>query len=62
LDQIPADGFKAIAGGHGSKADLAALWGAGTGMLQEIMKRVGSQLLYPIPIKAEARVMATLAD
>ncbi|NMB86470.1 MAG: hypothetical protein GYA29_09575 [Methanothrix sp.] len=30
--------------------------------LQEIMERIGSQLLYPVPVKAEAVVLATLAD
>jgi DNA polymerase I-like protein with 3'-5' exonuclease and polymerase domains len=29
--------------------------------LKEIMERVGSQLLFPIPVKAEVKVMATLA-
>ena len=31
-------------------------------MLQEIMERIGSQLLYPVPVKAVAKVMSTLAD
>lgn len=31
-------------------------------MLQEIMERIGSQLLYPVPVKAEAKVLTTLAD
>jgi DNA polymerase-1 len=31
-------------------------------MLQEVMEGVGSQLLYPVPVKAEAKVLATLAD
>jgi DNA polymerase I-like protein with 3'-5' exonuclease and polymerase domains len=31
-------------------------------MLQEIMERIGSQLLYPVPVKAKAKVMTTLAD
>lgn len=30
--------------------------------LQEIMERIGSQLLHPVPVVAEAKVMATLAD
>ncbi|HPC90589.1 MAG TPA: DNA polymerase [Methanothrix sp.] len=32
------------------------------GMLKEIMERIGSELLYPVPVKAEARVMDTLAE
>ncbi len=31
-------------------------------MLQEIMEGIGSQLLYPVPVKAEAKVLTTLAD
>jgi DNA polymerase I-like protein with 3'-5' exonuclease and polymerase domains len=31
-------------------------------MLQEIMERIGSQLLYPVPVKAEAKVLTTLAE
>ncbi len=31
-------------------------------LLQEIMERIGSQLLYPVPVKAEAKVLTTLAD
>jgi len=30
--------------------------------LQEIMEKIGSQLLYPVPVKAEAKVLTTLAD
>jgi len=30
--------------------------------LKEIMERIGSQMLYPVPVKAEARVMRTLAE
>jgi len=30
--------------------------------LQEIMERIGSQLLHPVPVVAVAKVMATLAD
>ena len=29
--------------------------------LQEIMERIGSELLYPVPVRAEAKVMETLA-
>ena len=31
-------------------------------MLQEIMERVGSELLYPVPVKAEVKVLDTLAE
>ena len=31
-------------------------------MLKEIMEGIGSRLLYPVPVKAEAKVLATLAD
>ena len=30
--------------------------------LKEIMERIGSQMLYPVPVKAEAKVMRTLAE
>ena len=30
-------------------------------MLKEIMERIGSELLYPVPVKAEVKVMETLA-
>ncbi|MCU0637319.1 MAG: DNA polymerase [Methanothrix sp.] len=32
------------------------------GMLKEIMERIGSELLYPIPIKAEVKIMKSLAE
>ena len=31
-------------------------------MLQEIMEGIGSRLLHPVPVKAEAKVLSTLAD
>lgn len=30
--------------------------------LKEIMERIGSQMLHPVPVKAEAKVMRTLAE
>jgi len=30
-------------------------------MLQEILERIGSQLLHPVPARAQASVLATLA-
>jgi DNA polymerase-1 len=29
-------------------------------LLKEIMQRVGSQLLHPIPVKAEVKILASL--
>ena len=31
-------------------------------MLKEIMERVGSELLAPVPVKAEVKVLDTLAE
>ncbi len=31
-------------------------------MLQEIMERIGSELLHPVPVKAEVKVMSSLAE
>lgn len=31
-------------------------------MLQEIMERIGSELLHPVPVKAEVRIMSSLAE
>ena len=30
--------------------------------LKEIMERIGSELLHPVPVKAEVRVMSSLAE
>ena len=30
--------------------------------LKEIMERIGSEMLYPVPVKAEAKVMRNLAE
>jgi hypothetical protein len=30
-------------------------------MLKEIMERIGSELLYPVPAKAELKIMKSLA-
>ena len=30
--------------------------------LKEIMERIGSELLHPVPVKAEVRVMKSLAE
>ena len=30
--------------------------------LQEIMERIGSQLLYPVPVKVEVKIMKSLAE
>jgi DNA polymerase I len=32
------------------------------GMLKEIMERIGSELLYPVPVKLEVRIMRSLAE
>ena len=31
-------------------------------MLQEIIERIGSELLYPVPVNADAKVLTSLAD
>ena len=31
-------------------------------MLKEIMERIGSQLLYPVPVKVEVKIMKSLAE
>jgi hypothetical protein len=31
-------------------------------MLQEIMERIGSELLYPVPAKAEAKILTSLGE
>ena len=30
--------------------------------LKEIMERIGSEMLYPVPVKAEAKVLSSLAE
>jgi len=31
-------------------------------MLQEIMERIGSKLLYPVPVKAKVKILSSLGE
>jgi DNA polymerase-1 len=31
-------------------------------MLQEIMERIGSELLHPVPVKAEVKILSSLGE